>query len=99
MNLNSHMKNYILAIVFLVAIHNTYAQEGEVITFPNQSTVITTGVPFMLIAPDARSAAMGDMGIGFCFAAYDDSVLFIFTEQCPKPIRNLCCLQGVFPKS
>lgn len=35
----------------------------ETITFPDQSSVITTGVPFMLIAPDARSASMGDMGV------------------------------------
>ena len=28
-----------------------------------QNRVITTGVPFLLIAADARSAAMGDMGV------------------------------------
>ncbi|MDG5492304.1 type IX secretion system outer membrane channel protein PorV [Psychroserpens sp. SPM9] len=65
------MKNYILALFCLVAIHNTYAQEeGQTITFPNQSTVITTGVPFMLIAPDARSAGMGDMGVATSVDAY-----------------------------
>lgn len=30
---------------------------------PNDSRVITTGIPFMLVAPDARSAGMGDMGV------------------------------------
>lgn len=35
----------------------------ETITFPDQSSVITTGIPFTLIAPDARSAGMGDMGV------------------------------------
>ncbi|WP_047551836.1 type IX secretion system outer membrane channel protein PorV [Psychroserpens sp. Hel_I_66] len=77
------MKNYILAIVFLVAIHYTYAQEGEVITFPNQSTVITTGVPFMLIAPDARSAAMGDMGVATSVDAYSqqwNAAKYTFSE-------------------
>jgi hypothetical protein len=29
----------------------------------NDSRVITTGVPFLLIAPDARAAGMGDMGV------------------------------------
>ena len=27
------------------------------------SRVITTGVPFLLIAPDARAAGMGDLGV------------------------------------
>jgi len=35
----------------------------ETIIFENQSSVITTGVPFLLIASDARAAGMGDMGV------------------------------------
>ena len=35
----------------------------EITPDPNDSRVITTGVPFLLIAPDARSAPMGDMGV------------------------------------
>jgi hypothetical protein len=68
MNLN--MKKYILAFLTFVICNISNAQEGEIITFPNQSTVITTGVPFMLIAPDARSAAMGDMGVATSVDAY-----------------------------
>ncbi|WP_415190697.1 type IX secretion system outer membrane channel protein PorV [Psychroserpens sp.] len=64
------MKKYILAFLTLVICNISNAQEGEIITFPNQSTVITTGVPFMLIAPDARSAAMGDMGVATSVDAY-----------------------------
>ena len=64
------MKKYIIALVSLLVINNLHAQEGEIITFPNQSTVITTGVPFMLIAPDARSAGMGDMGVATSVDAY-----------------------------
>ncbi|MFT4611612.1 MAG: hypothetical protein ACJA1H_001401 [Glaciecola sp.] len=64
------MKKYIIALVSLLVINNLHAQEGETITFPNQSTVITTGVPFMLIAPDARSAGMGDMGVATSVDAY-----------------------------
>ncbi len=29
----------------------------------NNSRVITTGVPFLLITPDARSAGMGELGV------------------------------------
>ncbi len=81
MNLN--MKKYILALVSLVAINNIYAQEGQTITFPNQSTVITTGVPFMLIAPDARSAGMGDMGVATSVDAYSqqwNAAKYTFSE-------------------
>lgn len=35
----------------------------EITPDPYDSRVITTGVPFLLIAPDARSASMGDMGV------------------------------------
>ncbi|MFD2916404.1 type IX secretion system outer membrane channel protein PorV [Psychroserpens luteus] len=77
------MKKYILALVSLVAINNIYAQEGQTITFPNQSTVITTGVPFMLIAPDARSAGMGDMGVATSVDAYSqqwNAAKYTFSE-------------------
>lgn len=37
---------------------------GQTTVIPNQdSRVITTGVPFLLIASDARAAALGDMGV------------------------------------
>ena len=62
------MKKYILALITLSVFNISNAQ--ETITFPNQSTVITTGVPFMLIAPDARSAGMGDMGVATSVDAY-----------------------------
>ena len=38
---------------------------------PNpDSRVITTGMPFLLIAPDARAAGMGDMGVATSVDAY-----------------------------
>ncbi|MCC1484754.1 type IX secretion system outer membrane channel protein PorV [Winogradskyella immobilis] len=55
------MKNYLLFIIVLAVSQVSISQ--ETITFPNQSTVITTGIPFTLIAPDSRSAGMGDMGV------------------------------------
>jgi hypothetical protein len=81
MNLNLNMKNYILA--FLIVVGSAVTNAQETITFPNQSSVITTGVPFMLIAPDARSAAMGDMGVATSVDAYAqqwNSAKYAFSE-------------------
>jgi len=55
------MKNRILITIALVLAVQASAQ--ETIVFDNQTSVITTGVPFLLIASDARAAAMGDMGV------------------------------------
>lgn len=56
------MKNKILLLLLFVILLKTNAQEA--IVFDNQERrVITTGVPFVLIAPDARAASMGDMGV------------------------------------
>lgn len=55
------MKNILLSLLTISIVHIALSQ--ETIVFPDQSSVITTGIPFMLIAPDARSAAMGDMGV------------------------------------
>jgi hypothetical protein len=37
--------------------------ETQIVPNSSDSRVITTGVPFLLIASDARAAAMGDMGV------------------------------------
>jgi hypothetical protein len=55
------MKNRILFVLALVLFLQVKAQ--ETVIFDNQTSVITTGVPFLLIASDARAAAMGDMGV------------------------------------
>ena len=47
------MRKITVLLVCIVAIQNTIAQER----------VITTAVPFLLIAADARAASMGDLGI------------------------------------
>ncbi len=63
------MKKYILALITL-SIYN-YSTAQETVVIPNQdSRVITTGVPFLLIASDARAAAMGDMGVATSADAY-----------------------------
>lgn len=55
------MKKLCIAL-FLVLSIKSYAQT-IILENPNDSRVITTGVPFLLIAPDARAAGMGDMGV------------------------------------
>lgn len=63
------MKNYIFAFITLGFIFNIGAQT-TIIEDPNDSRVITTGVPFLLIASDARAAGMGDMGVATSVDAY-----------------------------
>ncbi|WP_055448118.1 type IX secretion system outer membrane channel protein PorV [Lacinutrix mariniflava] len=55
------MKKNILIVIVLVFTLCGNAQ--ETVFLPGDTRVITTGVPFLLIAPDARAAAMGDMGV------------------------------------
>ena len=79
------MKNRILVAVALVFMFKINAQNEVEIT-PNgfDSRVITTGVPFMLIAPDARAAALGDMGVATSVDAYSqqwNSSKYVFSTH------------------
>ncbi|WP_100615460.1 type IX secretion system outer membrane channel protein PorV [Confluentibacter citreus] len=56
------MKNNICVLMLLVTVFELSAQT-TIIPNDNDSRVITTGMPFVLIAADARAAAMGDMGV------------------------------------
>ena len=47
------MKKISILLILLVSIQNVKAQDR----------VITTGVPFLLVAADARAAGMGDQGV------------------------------------
>lgn len=61
------MRSFIVLITLIIS--NTFFGQTTVIT--NQdSRVITTGVPFLLIASDARAAALGDMGVATSVDAY-----------------------------
>lgn len=63
------MKNYFLILITLTFYTISNAQETVVI--PQQdSRVITTAVPFLLIASDARAAGMGDIGVATSADAY-----------------------------
>ena len=63
-------KNKRSFIVF-ITLFISYTFFGQTTVIPNQdSRVITTGVPFLLIASDARAAALGDMGVATSVDAY-----------------------------
>ena len=57
------MKKNILIVIVLVFAFNSRAQNSFQIEPYQDTRVITTGMPFLLIAPDARAAGMGDMGV------------------------------------
>lgn len=76
------MKNRLLLLMVFAFAIKVGAQ--KTIIFPNQDKrVITTGVPFLLIAPDARAAALGDMGVATGVDAYSqqwNSSKYVFSE-------------------
>lgn len=76
------MKNKVLLLLTFAFVLNMSAQT---IIEPNSndSRVITTGIPFVLIAPDARAAAMGDMGVATSVDAFSqqwNSSKYVFSE-------------------
>ena len=76
------MKKYVLAFVTITLYNLSSAQ--ETIIFDNQSTVITTGVPFLLIAADARAAGMGDIGVATSVDAFSqqwNQAKYAFSES------------------
>ena len=59
--------------LFLIALFSiTLTAQTTTVYTPNEddTRVITTGAPFLLIATDARAAAMGDMGVATSVDAY-----------------------------
>lgn len=64
------MKNYILTLIAFITLNNIQAQDNTVVIPQQDSRVITTGVPFLLIAPDARAAGLGDMGVATSVDAF-----------------------------
>ncbi len=55
------MKKIALLLIISASFNNVTAQQTQ--TSPLDSRVITTGVPFLLVAADARSAGMADQGV------------------------------------
>ena len=79
------MKKSILmlsALFFATQIQSQNIVE-EITPDPYDSRVITTGVPFLLIASDARAASMGDMGVATSvdgFSQQWNSSKYVFSE-------------------
>lgn len=57
------MKLNLITLIAVAFVFNLKAQNSFQIEPYQDSRVITTGMPFLLIAPDARAAGMGDMGV------------------------------------
>jgi hypothetical protein len=78
------MKNYILAFITISFFVKIDAQTlTEKIPNPNDSRVITTGMPFLLITSDARAAALGDMGVATSVDGYSqhwNQSKYVFSE-------------------
>lgn len=69
------MKKLLVLMVFLIAALKISAQ---------QERVITTAVPFLTIAADARASGMGDMGVATSFDVYSQQwnpAKFAFADQ------------------
>lgn len=76
------MKKHFITLIALVTIGSTF---GQTVILPDNfdSRVITTGLPFMLIAPDARSASLGDMGVATSVDGYSQQynpAKYVFSE-------------------
>ncbi|MGB1307791.1 MAG: type IX secretion system outer membrane channel protein PorV [Oceanihabitans sp.] len=95
------MKKSILMLACLLCIVNVNAQ--TTIIPDDDSRVITTGVPFLLIAPDARAASMGDMGVAtsvdafsqqwnsskYAFATDKQGVAISYTPYLTKLVKDI----------
>ncbi len=76
------MKNRILLLAFFAFVLKISAQT-TIIPDSNDSRVITTGIPFTMIAPDARAASMGDMGVATSVDAFSQQwnpAKYVFSE-------------------
>ncbi|WP_223550899.1 type IX secretion system outer membrane channel protein PorV [Aestuariivivens sp. NBU2969] len=77
------MKNRLLFIMAFAILLKLEAQNNT-IPFEDDSRVITTGIPFLLIASDARAAGMGDMGVATSvdgFSQQWNSSKYVFSES------------------
>lgn len=69
----------LLVLILCLIKSNLYSQ--------NNSRVITTGVPFLLISPDARSAGMGELGVATSpdiFSQQWNPSKYVFAEKGKK---------------
>jgi len=57
------MKKIFILILSLLYINHTYSQEIDYSELTGGLNTITTAVPFLLITPDSKAGAMGDVGV------------------------------------
>lgn len=103
----SHFRTSLfLAIVLFISpiseVRGQVGSSGEVTTDGRVgSRIITPGVPFLLIAPDARSAAMGDVGVATSpdvNSVHWNPAKLAFTERPTGVAINYCpWLQRIVP--
>jgi len=77
------MRTYVLSLITLTFYSISLAQQTTVVLPQEDSRVITTAVPFLLIASDARAAGMGDMGVATTADAYSQQwnpSKYVFSE-------------------
>ncbi|MCL6294088.1 type IX secretion system outer membrane channel protein PorV [Jejuia spongiicola] len=71
-------------ILLLIGFAVFFKVDAQTTIIPNDdSRVITTGLPFVLIAPDARAASMGDMGVATSVDAFSQQwnpSKYVFSE-------------------
>ena len=85
------MKNKIFFLLTLALVFKLRAQTTTIVPNAQDSRVITTGVPFLLIAPDARAAALGDMGVATGVDAFSqqwNSSKYVFSDSFASHISN-----------
>jgi hypothetical protein len=56
-------RGFIFALLIFIGTLNIHAQSYSEVAGQEGSRVITTAVPFLIIAPDARSGGMGEVGV------------------------------------
>ncbi|MBA2408036.1 MAG: type IX secretion system outer membrane channel protein PorV [Chitinophagales bacterium] len=84
---NSLQKVSCLSLITLLCLSaEVKAQIGSADSLDGRVNTINTAVPFLRIAPDARSAAMGDVGIGL---SPDANAVFWNTAKLPFAENNL----------
>ena len=64
------MKKNIVFIFAFLTLFSSYGQNIENGIGQNDLNTITTAVPFLLIGPDSRSGAMGDVGVATSADSY-----------------------------
>ncbi len=86
-DMNKRISISLMMLMCFVLNYNTYAQDPpryEDLLGQETNNAITPAVPFMLIAPDSRSGAMGDVGVAIspdAMAQYWNSSKLAFAEK------------------